>query len=160
MSLVNVTMAITDLLQENLALTLALAGVLGLCVGSFLNVVIYRIPVMMERGWTLFAKEHLQLELTEAEQQAFNLLKPDSRCQHCGTPIRAWQNIPVISYVLLRGQCGSCHTPISKQYPAIELLTAMMFAVVAMVYGWSWQESEGVSYEWLITIVYVAVCFL
>ena len=133
-----------------------LAALFGLLTGSFLNVVIYRIPVMMERGWTLFAKEHLQLELTEAEQQAFNLLKPDSRCQHCGTPIRAWQNIPVISYVLLRGQCGSCHTPISKRYPAIELLTAMMFAVVAMVYGWSWLTLTGLVFTaFLIALTFI-----
>lgn len=120
-----------------------LAALFGLLTGSFLNVVIYRVPVMMERGWTLFAKEHLQLELTEAEKQPFNLLKPDSRCQHCGTPIKPWQNIPVISYILLRGQCGSCQTPISIRYPAIELLTAVMFAVVAIVYGWSWLTLTG-----------------
>lgn len=120
-----------------------LAALFGLLTGSFLNVVIYRVPVMMERGWTLFAKEHLQLELTDAEKQPFNLLKPDSRCQHCGTPIKPWQNIPVISYILLRGQCGSCQTPISIRYPAIELLTAVMFAVVAIVYGWSWLTLTG-----------------
>ena len=133
-----------------------LAALFGLLTGSFLNVVIYRVPVMMERGWTLFAKEHLQLELTEAEKQPFNLLKPDSRCQHCGTPIKPWQNIPVISYILLRGQCGSCQTPISIRYPAIELLTAVMFAVVAIVYGWSWLTLTGL----VLTAFLIALTFI
>ena len=133
-----------------------LAALFGLLTGSFLNVVIYRVPVMMERGWTLFAKEHLQLELTEAEKQPFNLLKPDSRCQHCGTPIKPWQNIPVISYILLRGQCGSCQTPISIRYPAIELLTAVMFAVVAIVYGWSWLTLTGL----ILTAFLIALTFI
>ena len=133
-----------------------LAALFGLLTGSFLNVVIYRVPVMMERGWTLFAKEHLQLELTEAEKQPFNLLKPDSRCQHCGTPIKPWQNIPVISYILLRGQCSSCQTPISIRYPAIELLTAVMFAVVAIVYGWSWLTLTGL----VLTAFLIALTFI
>ena len=133
-----------------------LAALFGLLTGSFLNVVIYRVPVMMERGWTLFAKEHLQLELTEAEKQPLNLLKPDSRCQHCGTPIKPWQNIPVISYILLRGQCGSCQTPISIRYPAIELLTAVMFAVVAIVYGWSWLTLVGL----VLTAFLIALTFI
>ena len=98
----------------------------------------------------------MQLELTEAEKQPFNLLKPDSRCQHCGTPIKPWQNIPVISYILLRGQCGSCQTPISIRYPAIELLTAVMFAVVAIVYGWSWLTLVGL----VLTAFLIALTFI
>ena len=78
-----------------------LSIVVGLLIGSFLNVVIYRVPVMMERGWTQFAKEHLQLELTEEEQQPFNLMKPDSRCPQCHAPVKAWQNIPIVSYLML-----------------------------------------------------------
>jgi len=80
-----------------------LAVIVGLLIGSFLNVVIYRVPVMMERGWTQFAKEHLQLELTEEEQQPFNLMKPDSRCPKCYAPVKAWQNIPIVSYLMLGG---------------------------------------------------------
>lgn len=84
------------------------------------------------------------------------MLKPDSRCQHCGTPIKPWQNIPVISYILLRGQCGSCQTPISIRYPAIELLTAVMFAVVAIVYGWSWLTLTGL----VLTAFLIALTFI
>lgn len=104
-----------------------LSVVVGLLIGSFLNVVIYRVPVMMERGWTQFAKEHLQLELTEEEQQPFNLMKPDSRCPKCHAPVKAWQNIPIFSYLMLGGKCGSCKTPISIRYPLIELLTGILF---------------------------------
>lgn len=120
-----------------------LAAVFGLLVGSFLNVVIYRLPVMMERSFTLFAKEHLQIEASDAEKQPFNLLKPDSRCPKCGAPVKAWQNIPIISYVLLRGRCGHCQTPISLRYPAIELLTGILFAAVAWQYGWGWLTLGG-----------------
>lgn len=108
-----------------------LAAVFGLLVGSFLNVVIYRVPVMMERGWTVFAKKHLNLPLTEEESRTFNLMKPDSCCPKCRVPIRARQNIPIVSYLLLRGKCASCQTKISIRYPLIELLTGVLFGLVA-----------------------------
>lgn len=121
-----------------------LAVIFGLLVGSFLNVVIYRVPVMMEREFTQFAKEHLQLELSEEERQPFNLIKPDSRCPKCHAPVKPWQNMPVISYLLLGGKCGSCKTPISKRYPLVELLTGILFGVVAWQYGWTWITFGGV----------------
>ena len=120
-----------------------LSIVVGLLIGSFLNVVIYRVPVMMERGWTQFAKEHLQLELTEEEQQPFNLMKPDSRCPKCHAPVKAWQNIPIVSYLMLGGKCGSCKTPISIRYPLIELLTGILFGVVEWQYGWTMAAFGG-----------------
>ena len=133
-----------------------LAAVLGLVIGSFLNVVIYRTPVMMERGWTQFAKEHLQLDLTEEELQPFNLLKPDSRCPKCHAPVRAWQNIPIVSYLMLGGKCGSCKTPISIRYPLVELLTGILFAAVAWQYGWSWTALGGL----ILTAVLIALTFI
>ena len=119
------------------------AAVFGLLVGSFLNVVIYRIPVMMERGWTVFAKEHLNLPLTDEESHTFNLMKPDSCCPKCRAPVRAWQNIPIVSYLFLRGKCASCRTKISIRYPLIELLTGILFGLVAWQYGWSWITLGG-----------------
>ncbi|MDO5640665.1 MAG: A24 family peptidase [Neisseria sp.] len=133
-----------------------LAALFGLLVGSFLNVVIYRVPVMMERDWTLFAKEHLGLEASEAEKQPFNLVKPDSRCPQCYAPVKPWQNIPVLSYMLLGGKCGSCKTPISKRYPLVELLTAVLFAVVAWQYGWSFVALAGL----VLTAMLVALTFI
>ena len=133
-----------------------LAVIVGLLIGSFLNVVIYRVPVMMERGWTQFAKEHLQLELTEEEQQPFNLMKPDSRCLKCHAPVKAWQNIPIVSYLMLGGKCGSCKTPISIRYPLIELLTGILFGVVAWQYGWTMAAFGGL----ILTALLIALTFI
>lgn len=137
-------------------LAVPLALVLGLLIGSFLNVVIYRVPVMMERGWTLFAKEHLNLPLAEGEGDTFNLMKPDSCCPKCRAPVRAWQNIPIISYLLLRGKCASCGTGISVRYPLVELLTGILFALVAWQYGWSWLTLGGL----VLTAFLVALTFI
>lgn len=133
-----------------------LAVVVGLLIGSFLNVVIYRTPIMMERGWTQFAKEHLNLELTEEEKQPFSLSKPDSRCPKCHAPVKAWQNIPIVSYLLLGGKCGSCRTPISIRYPLVELLTAVLFGLVAWQYGWSWLTLGGL----VLTAMLIALTFI
>lgn len=109
-----------------------LTGVLGLLIGSFLNVVIYRLPKIMERQW---AAECTELAGKEPETtETFNLVVPRSRCQQCGHPIRAHENIPVLSYLFLRGKCASCGTRISPRYPLVELVTAALFAWC----GWRW----------------------
>jgi leader peptidase (prepilin peptidase) / N-methyltransferase len=100
---------------------------LGLVVGSFLNVVIYRLPVMMESQWRTDCCQLLELENQEAGDKAqFNLATPNSHCPACKSPIKAWQNIPVLSYVLLRGKCGNCDSRISLRYPTIELVSGLM----------------------------------
>ena len=96
----------------------------GLSVGSFLNVVIYRLPIMLERQWVQEAKGILELE-PDTEQKVFNLALPHSSCPGCGTVIRAWQNIPVLSYLFLRGKCASCRVAISPRYPFVELVTGV-----------------------------------
>lgn len=109
-----------------------LAGVLGLMIGSFLNVVIYRLPRIMERQW---AAECAELAGKEPEAtETFNLVVPRSRCQQCSHQIRAHENVPVLSYLFLRGKCSSCGTPISLRYPLVELVTAALFAWC----GWRW----------------------
>lgn len=109
-----------------------LAGVLGLMIGSFLNVVIYRLPKIMERQW---AAECAELAGKAPEvTETFNLVVPRSRCQQCGHPIRAYENVPVLSYLFLHGKCSSCGTPISLRYPLVELVTAALFAWC----GWRW----------------------
>lgn len=108
-------------------------GVLGLLVGSFLNVVIHRLPVMMDRRW---AAECASLRGEESDQQAvYNLMHPRSACPQCRHTIRWYENIPVLSYLWLRGRCSSCATPIGKRYPAIELVTAVVFATIAWRHG-------------------------
>jgi len=102
------------------------AALFGLLVGSFLNVVIYRMPKMLERQW---AAECAALSNQEpTEQPAFNLLVPRSRCQQCGHMIRWYENIPVLSYLALRGKCSACGTGISLRYPVIELVTGGLFS--------------------------------
>ena len=103
----------------------AAAGVLGLLVGSFLNVVIYRLPKMLERQW---AQECAQLEGKALEPAAaFNLTRPRSRCRQCGHLIRWYENVPVLSYLALRGKCSACGTAIGMRYPLVELATAALF---------------------------------
>jgi len=103
----------------------SLIGVLGLLIGSFLNVVVYRLPKMMERQWAAECAELSGKELPAAEP--FNLMVPRSRCPHCGHPIQWFENIPVLSYLALRGKCSSCKAGISMRYPAVELVTGALF---------------------------------
>lgn len=109
----------------------ALAGVMGLLVGSFLNVVIYRLPKMMERQWAAECMEYAASTglpaPEETETGTFNLAQPRSRCQACGHQLRWYENIPVLSYLFLRGRCSSCSVHISMRYPLVELATAALF---------------------------------
>lgn len=108
-------------------------GILGLLIGSFLNVVVYRLPKMMERQWAAECAE-LSEKVSETNDPAFNLMVPRSRCPHCAHQIRWFENIPVLSYVLLRGQCSACKAPISPRYPLVELTTGALFFYCA----WQW----------------------
>tara|TARA_R110002110_G_scaffold91264_2_gene237585 strand:+ start:210193 stop:211059 length:867 start_codon:yes stop_codon:yes gene_type:complete len=107
---------------------------LGLLVGSFLNVVIYRLPLMLEKSWRHDCCELLEIE-QEADTTTFNLATPNSHCPACQTEIRAWQNVPVISYLLLRGKCRHCDAPISARYPVIELITGLMTLALAWFFA-------------------------
>ena len=108
------------------------AGVLGLLIGSFLNVVIYRFPKMLERQWAAEAADFTGQPEPVAEP--FNLVTPRSRCRNCGHVIRWHENIPVLSYLFLRGKCSECKTPIGMRYPVVEVVTASFFALCA----WRW----------------------
>ncbi|MDK4683953.1 A24 family peptidase [Kingella negevensis] len=114
-------------------IAIILAVVFGLLIGSFLNVVIYRIPLILENMWNREAK--LQLGMEVGEEPIFNLMVPPSRCGNCGSPVRPWQNVPIISWLILRGKCHTCKTPISICYPLVELLTSVLFGVMAWQYG-------------------------
>ncbi|MBX3586486.1 MAG: A24 family peptidase [Ramlibacter sp.] len=105
----------------------ALAGAFGLLLGSFLNVVIYRLPKMLERQWAAECAE-LAGKPPEDEGKPFNLLVPRSHCQKCGHAIRWHENIPLLSYAVLRGKCSACKAPFSLRYPLVELVTGLLFA--------------------------------
>ncbi len=104
--------------------------VFGLLVGSFLNVVIYRLPIMLERSWKRDCCELLEQTIPD-QAETFNLILPNSTCPHCGHKIRAWENIPVISYLFLKGSCSNCKQKISVRYPIIELVTGLLSAYLA-----------------------------
>lgn len=116
-----------------------LAGILGLLVGSFLNVVIYRIPKMMERQWAAECAEYAAtagiVAPAAVQTEVFNLSQPRSRCQACGHQLRWYENIPVLSYVFLRGRCSSCGVGISVRYPLVELFTAGLFFFCVQHWG-------------------------
>ena len=112
---------------------IAIAAVLGLLVGSFLNVVIHRLPRMMEADWLAQAAE-LRGEAAP-ERPRYNLMVPRSACPQCGTPIAAWHNVPVLSWLLLRGRCAHCAAPIPVRYPLVEALTGVLAACAVARYG-------------------------
>src|ERR1700679_2924033 len=118
----------------NLTVFLGSVFVLGLIVGSFLNVVIYRLPIMLERDWRAQAAELLAPDnsaatltsVSHAIPERFSLSTPPSACPACKAPIKAWQNIPVVSWLVLRGRCASCKARISARYPLVELPTGLL----------------------------------
>ena len=114
----------------------ALVGVLGLLVGSFLNVVIYRLPKMLERQWAAECAELAGQEPPAAEP--FDLVRPRSRCRQCNHVIRWYENIPVLSYLALRGKCSACGTSIGLRYPLVEIATGALFAFCGWKWGLSW----------------------
>jgi len=122
-------MTLWTFLAEQPAYFLALAALLGLLVGSFINVVVYRLPIMLERQWQREAQEVLGLPTVAHER--FDLCLPASRCPHCAHPIRAWENVPLLSYLALRGRCSACKHPISARYPLVELACALLSLTVA-----------------------------
>jgi leader peptidase (prepilin peptidase) / N-methyltransferase len=126
-----------DVLHGTPALYVTSITLLGLIVGSFLNVVIHRLPKMMEQAWLNEYREFQQPEkaVTKADAASYNLLVPRSTCPACGHKITASENIPLISFMLLRGKCSSCKTAISLRYPLVELLTALLAGAIAWKFG-------------------------
>ena len=136
-----------DFLAGSLPAFILSIVVLGLLIGSFLNVVIYRLPVMMQRDWRQQAREILELP-EEPKQGTFNLILPNSCCPNCGHQIRPWENIPVVSYLVLHGKCSNCKIPISKRYPLVELACGLLSGYVAFHYGFGWQAAGVLVLTW------------
>jgi leader peptidase (prepilin peptidase) / N-methyltransferase len=129
------------LLAQSPAIYIALALLLGLLIGSFLNVVIYRVPIMLEREWRAQSAE-------PPAEPPFNLLVPRSACPNCKARIRAAHNVPLLSWLLLRGRCAQCQAPISVRYPIVELLCGLLSAAVAWKFGFCWQGLAALLVTW------------
>lgn len=140
-------MPLLDLLASSPLAFVLCTLILGLLVGSFLNVVIYRLPLMMIRDWKTQSREMLDLP-AEPQPETFNLILPHSRCPHCSHKIRAWENIPVVSYVFLGGKCSQCKAPISKRYPLVELACGLLSAFIAWHFGFGWQAGAMLVLTW------------
>ncbi len=121
---------IVSFLQQNPVWLISTVMLFSLCVGSFLNVVIYRLPVMMEKSWQQEYREYFHPDAVQPPVETFNLATPRSRCQHCQTQLSALDNIPLLSWLSLGGKCRYCKAPISSRYPAVELLTAVLSGLV------------------------------
>jgi leader peptidase (prepilin peptidase)/N-methyltransferase len=135
----------------------ALVGIvflLGLLVGSFLNVVIHRLPIMLEKSWRC---EALALDGREPpDEEPYDLVRPRSACPKCKAPITALQNVPVFSWLLLKGRCANCRNPISARYPLVEAFTAVLSAAVAWRFGFGWTTAAALVLTWFL----VALAFI
>ncbi|MGB0204587.1 MAG: prepilin peptidase [Neptuniibacter sp.] len=130
---------------------IAISAVFALCVGSFLNVVIYRLPIMMEKEWQSQVNDTV-------DSETFSLSVPASTCPKCGHKIRWFENIPVISYLVLRGKCSGCKTPISIRYPSIELISAITVAFAVYVYGFNEISLFVAVFTWiLISLIFIDI---
>ncbi len=127
---------------------LIVVGILGLIVGSFLNVVIYRLPIMMEREWRKQCSELLAIEAKPELNEPFNLSQPRSKCPHCDHQISVLENIPIFSYVWQRGKCTACGKAISFRYPLIEAISAILAIIVAWQFGFGWPLLGALALTW------------
>jgi len=140
-------MMLIDYLASHVLAFVLFAALLGLLIGSFLNVLIYRLPIMMQREWRAQALEYLECP-PEPVRERFNLLLPSSRCPHCDHQIRSWENIPLVSWLALRGKCSSCRAPISSRYPLVELACGLLSGYVAWHFGFTWQAGAMLLLTW------------
>ncbi|CAM5193550.1 prepilin peptidase [Alishewanella longhuensis] len=143
-------------LQQLPWLFISIVALFSLVVGSFLNVLIYRLPIMMEREWQAEFKAYFQPSQAQGAAATFNLAVPRSACPSCNTPIAAYDNIPLLSWLALKGRCRHCQTAISLRYPAVELLTAVLSATIA------WQQGPTLTAALLIFLSWglVALSFI
>lgn len=147
---------ITDVFHSLPWLYFSLVFLFSLMIGSFLNVVIHRLPIMLEREWQAEYLSYFNPETQLQQEERYNLMVPRSACPHCGHAITAMENIPLLSWLWLKGRCRECQAPISARYPLVELLTALLSLVVAATFPLSW----GLLAALLLTWVLVALTFI
>ncbi|TNI22733.1 prepilin peptidase [Aeromonas dhakensis] len=147
---------ITDVFHSLPWLYFSLVFLFSLMIGSFLNVVIHRLPIMLEREWQAEYLSYFNPETQLQQEERYNLMVPRSACPHCGHAITAVENIPLLSWLWLKGRCRECQAPISARYPLVELLTALLSLVVAATFPPGW----GLLASLLLTWVLVALTFI
>ncbi|HHQ4557130.1 prepilin peptidase [Aeromonas hydrophila] len=147
---------ITDVFHSLPWLYFSLVFLFSLMIGSFLNVVIHRLPIMLEREWQAEYLGYFNPEIQPQQEERYNLMVPRSACPHCGHAITAMENIPLLSWLWLKGRCRECQAPISARYPLVELLTALLSLVVAATLAPGW----GLLAALLLTWVLVALTFI
>jgi len=135
-------------LANNLQILLVYSFVIGSLLGSFLNVVIHRVPLMLERQWKTDCQELLEQNTNSSSQEKYNLFTPRSHCPSCNHQVKAIENVPIISYLFLRGKCSNCGIKISLQYPLVELFTAILTTFVVWKFGISLQSLGAVALTW------------
>jgi leader peptidase (prepilin peptidase)/N-methyltransferase len=151
-------MSALAILAASPGLYIAAAGLLGLAVGSFLNVVIYRVPIMLERQWREQCAEYASGVETPRSTEPFNLVVPRSACPGCKAPITALQNIPLLSWLVLRGRCARCGQRISVRYPLVEMLTALLSAAVVWKFGFTAPTLAALVLTWfLIALTFIDI---
>jgi leader peptidase (prepilin peptidase)/N-methyltransferase len=149
-------MSLIQVLQNQAVALAAACALLGLVVGSFLNVVVHRLPRMLERDWEGQAADVLEhkglpdiaKKLRRGEAQRYNLMTPASTCPHCRHKIRAYENIPILSYIFLRGRCSSCKAPISIRYPIVEAISGILAGYIGWRFGLTWQMGGALIFAW------------
>ncbi|MBL0627194.1 prepilin peptidase [Aeromonas jandaei] len=147
---------ITDVFHSLPWLYFSLVFLFSLMIGSFLNVVIHRLPIMLEREWQAEYRSYFTPDEEQATEPRYNLMVPRSACPHCGHAITALENIPLLSWLWLKGRCGECQAPISARYPLVELLTALLSVAVAMVTSPGWGTLAALLLTWvLVTLTFI-----
>lgn len=143
-------MDIINFIAEHIDIFIILVAAFSLIVGSFLNVVIYRLPRMIQNEWNQECREYLGLKPHTTDTEHLNLYLPLSHCTHCKTPLKPWHNIPVISYLVLQGKCAYCKAKISLHYPLVEIICCIASVYVAGRFGISWQTGGALLFTWIV----------
>ena len=153
-------MTIVELLETSQAFLIIASLVLGLLVGSFLNVIIYRMPLILQRDWKRQCSEFLEIDNSLSEDkshslkhEAFNLQQPASHCPHCYHKIKPWENVPLISYIALGGKCSNCKAKISLRYPSVEFVNGVLSALVAFTFGATWLTLALLIFTWSLVVL-------
>jgi leader peptidase (prepilin peptidase)/N-methyltransferase len=144
---------ITDVFHSLPWLYFSLVFLFSLMIGSFLNVVIHRLPIMLEREWQAEYLGYFNPETQPQQEERYNLMVPRSACPHCGHAITAMENIPLLSWLWLKGRCRECQAPISARYPLVELLTALLSLVVAATFAPGWGLLAALLLTWVLVVL-------